>query len=81
MNTLEAMIAKHATETDIRKRAVSLRDEGDALLETMTQDTMVADGLNHLDAYAAVTTTDLGAAILKHREDASRFIESQAGIN
>lgn len=77
MNTLDQMIAKAEQETSLRKRAVSLRDEGDALLETMTQDKMAADGLNHLDAYDAVVKSDLGGAILRHREEASRFIESQ----
>lgn len=77
MNTLEAMSAKAEQETTLRKRAISLRDEGDALLETMTQDKMAADGLSYETAYDAVTKSELGGAILRHREEAARFIESQ----
>jgi len=75
MNTLEQMIAKAEAHKDVKKRALSLRDEGDAILETMTQEKMVADGLSHLDAYDEVVKSDLGGAVLRHREEASRFIE------
>ena len=81
MTTLEAMIAKAEKQTNLKKRAISLRDEGDGLLESMTQDKMVADGQSYETAYDAVTKSDLGGAILRHREEASRFIESQASIN
>jgi hypothetical protein len=78
MNTLEKMIAKADQETSVRKRAISLRDDGDALLETMTQEKMAADGLSHLDAYDAVVKSELGGSILRHRDEASRLIESQS---
>lgn len=78
---LENMLAKAAQEQDVRKRAISLREDGDALLETMTQDKMAADSQSYETAYDEVVKSDLGGAILRHREEASRFIESQTSIN
>lgn len=77
---LEAMLAKAAQETSLRKRAMSLRDEGDALLEEMATEKMAADGLSYEDAYDVVVKSDLGGTILRHREEASKFIESQPSL-
>lgn len=74
---LQALIAKHASEKDVRKRAVSLREDADTLLESLTQDLMASDGLSYEDAYDKATKSDLGSAILRHREEASRLVESQ----
>lgn len=77
MNTLDQLIAKHATEQDVRKRMVSLRDDADELLDTLAKDHASATGLSALDAYDHVVNTDQGRSILSKREEASRFIESQ----
>lgn len=74
---LEALIAKHATETDLRKRAHSLVKDADGLLDEMSHEKMAADGLSYEDAYHEVTTVDaIGKSLLTHREEAARFVES-----
>ena len=80
-NALETLLAKAAQEQDLRKRALSLRDEGDRLLDEMAQDKMIAEGLSYETAYDAVVKSDLGGSILKHREQAARFIEAEPSIN
>ena len=78
MDKLELMIAKHATEMDVRKRAVAIRDEADLMLDHMAKDHASEHNGDYLDSYGAISKTELGHRILTHREDCSRFIESQS---
>ena len=78
MDKLELMIAKHATEMDVRKRAVAIRDEADLMLDQMAKDHASEHNGDYLDSYGAISKTELGHRILTHREDCSRFIESQS---
>lgn len=74
---LEALIAKHATETDLRKRAHSLVTDADGLLDQMAKDHAAETGVSYLDAYEHVTSVDaIGKSLLTHREQAARFVES-----
>ncbi len=77
MDKLELIIAKHVVETDLRKRAVAIRDEADLMLDEMAKDHAAKHNGDYLDSYGAVSKTELGHRILTHREDCSRFIESQ----
>lgn len=75
---LDALLAKHATEQDVRKRAHSLVKDADGLLDEMSREKMAADGLSYEDAYHEVTTVDaIGKSVLTHREEAARLVESQ----
>lgn len=77
-NQLDALLAKHATETDLRKRAHSLVKDADGLLDEMSREKMATDGLSYEDAYHEVTTVDaIGKSLLTHREEAARLVESQ----
>lgn len=81
-NQLEAMIAKAEAETDVKKKAHSLVTEGDAILDEMSKDYMAKHEVTYYEAYEQVTTADaLGVEVLKHREQAAKFIEAQASIN
>ena len=82
MNTVEEMIAKHAGEQNLRKKASSLVNEADGHLDAMATEYAAKNQVSYLDGYEHVTKVDaIGVLMLKHREEASRFIESQAGIN
>ena len=78
MDKLELMITKHATEMDVRKRAVAIRDEADLMLDQMAKDHASEHNGDYLGSYGAISKTELGHRILTHREDCSRFIESQS---
>ena len=80
MNTLDQLIQKHAHEQDVRKRAVHIRDDADALLDHMAKERSAETGASYLDAYHYVTKTEHGAKVLAHREDVSRFIESAINL-
>lgn len=77
MDELELMIAKHATEMDVRKRMVSIRDDADQMLDQMANDHATEHNGNYLDSYGAICKTELGHRILTKREECSRLIESQ----
>ena len=76
MHTLDQLIQKHAHEKDVRKRAVHIRDDADALLDDMANERSAETGASYLDAYHYVSKTEMGARVLSHREEVSRFIES-----
>ena len=74
---LDQLIAKHATETDLRKRAHSLVKDADGLLDEMAKDHAAKTGFSFLDAYEHVTSVDaIGKSVLTHREEAARLVES-----
>lgn len=77
MDNLELMIAKHATEMDVRKRAVSIRDDADQMLDQMAEDHAAEHNGDYLACYGAICKTELGHCILTKREECSRFVESQ----
>lgn len=80
-NQLDALLAKHATEQDVRKRAHSLVTDADGLLDQMAKDHAVKTGASYLDAYEHVTTVDaIGKSLLTHREEAARLVESQPSL-
>ncbi len=82
MNALDTLLAKAAAETDVRKRASSLVHDADTLLDEMAKAHAAEHGVSYLDAYEQVTTVDaIGKSVLTHREEASRFVESQPAIN
>ena len=80
MKTLDQLIQKHAHEQDVRKRAVHIRDDADALLDELANKRSAETGASYLDAYHYVTKTEDGARMLAHREDVSRFIESAINL-
>jgi hypothetical protein len=80
-DALDQMIEKHATEMDVRKRAHSLVNEADSLLDGMAKAHAAEHSGNYLDSYGAVCKTELGHRILTHREQMARFIESTPSVN
>ncbi len=81
-NALEAMLAKAAQEQDVKKKAHSLVTEGDAILDDLAKSYAAEHEVTYYEAYEMVTTKDaLGIEVLKHREEAARFIEAEPSIN
>lgn len=81
-NPLEAMLAKAEQEQDVKKKAHSLVTEGDAILDDLAKSYAAEHEVTYYEAYEMVTTKDaLGIEVLKHREEAARFIEGQTSIN
>lgn len=75
---LEALIAKHAGETDLRKRAHSLVKDADGLLDEMAHEYAAKNEVTYLEAYDHVTSVDaIGKSLLSKREEAARLVESQ----
>jgi hypothetical protein len=75
---LDQLIAKHASETDVRKRAHSLVKDADGLLDEMAKEYAAKNEVTYLEAYDHVTSVDaIGKSVLKHREESARFVESQ----
>ncbi len=77
MDKLDLMIAKHASEQDVRKRMASLRDDADQMLDEMARAHAAEHGSSYLDSYGAICKSELGHRILTKREECSRMIEAQ----
>lgn len=77
MNTLDQLIAKHAHETDVRKRMASVRNDADQMLDDMAKAHAAEHGASYLDSYGAICKSEMGHRILTTREECSRLIEAQ----
>ena len=78
---LNALLVKVAEEKNVKKRAAFIVDAADDTLDEMANDHAAQHGTSYINAYDAVTKSELGARILGTREEAARLIEGQQAIS